>query len=401
LFGMVSLSRRPTRRVALARLAASGNPYLELLEQKLAELGFAVLPDPPLTLRWLWEGRREVGFLHFHWRPDRYYVWRGRRYSRSRQPSRFQGVLTWFTLVRFAARVLAARALGYRIVWTIHEVLPPETRPRRPGSVSRRIDRVAGRFLARRSDLLFAHDRETAAQARDEFRLPAVRVEIIPHGSYIGVYPPGRPRGEVRAELGLAEDDFVFLCFGALRPEKEIPLLLTAFERLGLSDVALVVAGNPEDAVSVRSILRAVEAGARVIPILRAIPRADVAELFAAADVFVLSRSAAWTSGSLRLALSLCVPVVAPQMPMHEELLDGERAGWLFRPGDADSLRDTLARAAADRAEVRAKGNAARRRAESLPDWMQIARQCGSLMLSEAEPERRDAMSRPFARLVD
>jgi glycosyltransferase involved in cell wall biosynthesis len=398
---MVSLSRGPTRRVALARLARSGNPYLDLLEENLAELGFAVLPDPPFTLRWLWRGRREVGFLHFHWRPDRYYVWRGPRYSRSRQPSRIQGALTWLTLVRFAARILAARALGYRIAWTIHEVLPPETRPRRPGSVSRRIDRVAGHLLARSSDLLLAHDRETAAQARDEFRLPSLRVEIVPHGSYIGVYPPGRPRGELRAELGLAEDDFVFLCFGALRPEKEIPLLVTAFEALGLSDVALVVAGNPEDAVSVRSVLHAVDTGARVIPILRTIPRGGVAELFAAADVFVISRSAAWTSGSVRLALSLRVPVVAPQLPMHEELLDGERAGWLFRPGDPDSLRDTLARAAADRAEVRAKGRAGRRRAESLPSWMQIARQCASLMLSEAEPERREAMSRPFARLVD
>jgi len=123
------------RPLGLARLARTGNPYLDLLEEQLTALCFTVVPDPPFTLRWLWQARGNLRFLHFHWRPDLYYVWPGPFYRtrRRRKLVRFQRALTWVTLTRLVARVLGARVLGYRIVWTIHEVLPPETRPRLVG----------------------------------------------------------------------------------------------------------------------------------------------------------------------------------------------------------------------------------------------------------------------------
>jgi glycosyltransferase involved in cell wall biosynthesis len=181
--------------------------------------------------------------------------------------------------------------------------------------------------------------------------------------------------------LRLAEDAFVFLCFGSLRPEKEIPLLLTAFQALASPELVLVVAGNPEDPLASWSTLRAFRADARIRPILGKIPTAGVAELFGAADAAVIPRSENWTSGSLILALSLGVPPVASRLPVHEQLLDGERAGWLFRPGDADSLRDALDRAAGDPPTARAKGEAALRQAMSLPSWPAIAQQTMSLLL--------------------
>src|SRR5439155_24625057 len=205
--------------------------YLELLEQSMKTCGFEIVPDPPFTVAWLWRSRRDVRFLHFHCRPDHYYIARLRRKRRARlRRPRVQRALTWLTLVRFAGRLLVARILGFRVVWTIHEVLPPETATRLPNSVSRRVDRIAERLLARSSHLLLAHDAAVAAKAREELGCPELRVETIAHGSYIGVYPPGRSRDEVRAELKIAQDAFIFLCFGSLRPEKEIPLLLEVFQ---------------------------------------------------------------------------------------------------------------------------------------------------------------------------
>ena len=82
------------------------------------------------------------------------------------------------------------------------------------------------------------------------------------------------------------------------------------------------------------------------------------------------------------LALSLGVPVVAARLQAYEELLGGERAGWLFAPGDAESLRDTLARAARSPAVARAKGAAALRQAESIASWDEIARMTAALLMA-------------------
>jgi glycosyltransferase involved in cell wall biosynthesis len=75
---------------------------------------------------------------------------------------------------------------------------------------------------------------------------------------------------------------------------------------------------------------------------------------------------------------------VAPRRPAYAELLDGERAGWLFEPGDAGSLRAALERAGgADPGERRAKGAAARRRAEQL-GWPEIAARTAALLVRGA-----------------
>src|SRR5439155_6961721 len=148
----------------------------------------------------------------------------------------------------------------------------------------------------------------------------------------------------------------------------------------------LVIAGMPEDPGAASSIVRASRVDARIRPILETIPAARVAELFAAADAAVLPRGKAWTSGSLILALSLGIPVVAARLPANDELLDGGSCGWLFEPGDADSLCESLAQAARERDTSSVKAEAARRRAENLPTWQEIAELTASLILGSAAP---------------
>jgi glycosyltransferase involved in cell wall biosynthesis len=88
----------------------------------------------------------------------------------------------------------------------------------------------------------------------------------------------------------------------------------------------------------------------------------------------VLPRGDGGTSGSLVLALTLGVPVVAADAPSYRELVGEGAAGWLFRPGDAASLASALERAAREPAEARAeKARAAAEVAGSL-DWAETAR---------------------------
>ena len=349
----------------LPRVAGAPNPYASLLDEQVEARGHPVQDAPALNARWLWRARRSVGYLHFHWRPDLYYA----LVRRTLPPPRLQGPRSWLRLPGFAARLAAARLLGYRIVWTIHEVYPPEDVRRPPGAISRRLDRAGGRLLAHFSQALVALDGPVARAAHRELGLGARRIEIIPHGSYEGVYPPGRLRAETRAALGIAPDAFAFLCFGQLRSDKEIDLVLDAFSALEGPGYALIVAGSRDDARSDALVTAAAERDPRICSRPGRVPDAEVAELHAAADAAVVARGTEWTSGSAILALSLGLPLVAADSGVHRALLGDGDAGWLFPSGDQRALRSALSAAAAERESAAARSRAASALAAGLPGW--------------------------------
>jgi beta-1,4-mannosyltransferase len=333
------------------------NPYQTLLYRHLASLGFELVPAARLHLRWLWSNRRRVGTLHFHW-PQGYY-----RYDHVSPP--WRSVLTWARFILFGIRILAARLLRYRIVWTVHQVYPHE-------SESRSLDRAAAVVLARLSHCLVCHDEATADSIGRELGSVEGKTTVIPHGSYVGVYSAGRPRHVVRSELGIAGDRLVFLSFGQVRRYKELGFLIAAFERAALPQAILLVAGLPLDGDEARVLAAAAATRSNVRTLLDYVPDDRVAELFRASDVAVVARGDGGTSGALILALSMGVPVVAASAAGYEALTGDGVAGWHFEPGSADSLCAAIRAAAADPEERAAKARAALVRAGRL-GWPEIA----------------------------
>jgi beta-1,4-mannosyltransferase len=329
------------------------NPYQRMLYAELEAHGLRLEPVDRFRLRWLWSARRRVGILHFHW-PQIYY-----------HDARLRGALSWPRLGLFAVRLHAARLLRYRVAWTVHQVYPHESR-------SRRLDRVAGRMLAAASDVLIAHDRATAAAVAAELR-PRRPVEVLPHPAYGGAYPEGRGREAMRAAMGLAQDAFVFLCFGHVRGYKELGLLLEAFRRAEAGPLGLIVAGLPVDAAAADAVRAAAADDGRIVALLEYVPDDRVAELHAAADAAVVARSDGGTSGVLALALTLGVPVIAADA-YAEQVGD---AGWTFRAGEAGSLRQALEAAAAD-----PDGAARRAAARAAPahSWAEIGARTALLL---------------------
>jgi beta-1,4-mannosyltransferase len=384
--------RRPSSRAGPSAIPTSAtrvaifpqrldNPYLTLLARELSANGLGVSWGGRFDLGWLRAKRGRVDVVHFHW-PEPYYLF-------AHRPRRATPLLSWITLGLFVARLCAARALGYRIAWTAHQVYPHE-------GDRRLLHRVAAAALARASDLVIVHDQATADTARGDLgKAVGGKMTIVPHGSYAGVYPPGRPREAVRAELGIPADAFVFLSFGTIRAYKGLGLLLEAFEGLPRSDVALVVAGEATDPPAVAAIRETARRDPRIKPLLRFVPDEQVAELFAASDAAVLSRSDGGTSGALILTLSLGVPVVAACRPAYEELVGSGAAGWLYRAGDPASLRSCLSDAAADREAAWAKSSAARAAAERL-SWDEAGRRTAAAILALSE-RHRDGRGRAAA----
>jgi glycosyltransferase involved in cell wall biosynthesis len=63
--------------------------------------------------------------------------------------------------------------------------------------------------------------------------------------------------------------------------------------------------------------------------------------------------------------------VIAARTRSYVELTDGEASGWLFTPGDRESLRSALEAAAASREDAARRGANALLRAEELA-WPEI-----------------------------
>jgi beta-1,4-mannosyltransferase len=350
----------PIRLACLSR--APDNPYLDLLYAHLAAEGVVRVDGGSLSPRWLATHRRKVQVLHVHWQEVFYRTQRG--------PKALRSALSWLKLVRFAVRLRLAAALGYRIAWTVHQVTPHE----RTGAG---LDVVGARLLASAADVLVAHDETTAADVRRLLGAAGRRIVVVPHGSYIGVYPPGRSRAEVRAELDVPTGAFAFLAFGELRGYKSVELLLDAFSRARLPDAVLVITGNAKDAVVANAVRAAAAGDSRIHFRPGLVPVGGVAELFGACDAAVCARGDGGTSGSLILALSLGLPVLAADSSTYRALTADGRAGWLFAPGDADSLRTALEAAAGDDT-ASARGAEALALAETL-DWSVAAARLAEL----------------------
>ena len=162
---------------------------------------------------------RGYRLLHLHW-PNFNIPW----------PKRFSLRLSlWSTFAALAW----ARALGYCLIWTVHDLLPHE-----PTTSD---DRAVARQLASSSAAVIVHSTAMLDRVKE---LGASNVVIIPHGSYVGAYPSTDLSPEqARATVGVGASCFVFLFFGLLRPYKGVPTLVRCFLEHFAPEDRLVVAG--------------------------------------------------------------------------------------------------------------------------------------------------------------
>lgn len=318
----------------------AGNPYCDLLYGRLSALGVEIEPDAELSAAWLLRSRRRVGILHLHW-PEFYYRGRG-------------GRATVRGLVGFLGCVALAKALGYRIVWTIHNALPHE-----PHSADRLVRAVLLR-VARTA----VHSRAARRALPPGGRLPVV----VPHGHYIGAYPDTVGRDEARRRLQLDPGDRVLLFFGQVRAYKGLADLVQAFRGIDDPRLRLVVAGRAPVAADAEALRRLAAGDPRIRLHLGFVPDDEVQVFFRAADFVVLPYREVLTSGAAILSLSFGRPLVVPRLGCLEDLDEG--CAITYDAADPNGLAGALERARhADPAPLAQRARAA---ASSL-EWDAIA----------------------------
>lgn len=306
-----------------------GNPYQDLLAAGIESSGlrvaFSDYPDSELPLLTITRSYPSVRVIHLHWINNylRRIFWSG------------NSLKTRLRIGLLLFDVLMVRLRGVKVIWTVHNRLSHESpNPQR--------EIMGRRALARAVTRLIFHSAEARTEVEQLLSLrPTHRSSIIPHGHYIGMYPPNPSRADtLKTRFNIQEADRVILFFGAIRRYKGVNSLIQALREISDPRLKLIIAGNPMDQELADEIQTAAKTDERIKPYLGFVPEEDVHPLYAIAHLAAVPFERTLTSGSAILALSMGKALLLPD---EARVLGLPSGGTLFF-SQQQGLREALQR---------------------------------------------------------
>jgi beta-1,4-mannosyltransferase len=303
---MTTKSQSPEINVLMLPDNRHTNPYQALLANSLQEYGVNV--DFPQGYRRVLPLLREIIFsqkrynlIHLHWILP--YV---------------KGKNKFFKLaytLKFLLDVALVKLTGVKIVWTIHNRINHDTHF--PG-----IELWLRRNLAKIVDSIILHNQATLEAIAQEYQFSLQKATVILHGHYRDVYEPPIAQAIARQKLDLPPQGYVFLNLGLLRPYKGIEKLIDTWSQNQhlFSQHTLLIAGKA-DKVYANKLKEKIAHTKGIILIPEFIDADRIHLFFSAATFVVLPYNNILNSGSLILAMSYGLPVIAPKMGSIPEYL--------------------------------------------------------------------------------
>jgi UDP-glucose:(heptosyl)LPS alpha-1,3-glucosyltransferase len=190
---------------------------------------------------------------------------------------------------------------------------------------------------------------------RQHFSFPERKLHVIYNAVDPNEFNPGvrDRRTAIRAGLGFAETDVVFLLVGSGYARKGVPVTLRALARLP-ARARLVVVGRDKNAARYEVFAHRCGVRDRVV---FAGPQQDPRPYLGAADAFVLPTLYDPLSNAVLEALACGLPVVTSRRCGAGELVVANGAGWVCDADDTASLASHMERLLDDvaRADVAAR----------------------------------------------
>ena len=299
------------------------NPYLSLLRNAVVDhnVNIVDVDNDYLSFRWLWKQRKRVQVLHFHWL---HYHYKAGSYRSSR-----------IQLIHFARNIIAARTLGYRIVWTMHNVLPHDE------------DYKDLNIMARKLMLLIANAVIVLCEvARQELQQRFGRtrnVYITPIGEYFKSEDTRISKEAARENLAIKDESLVFLYFGNIRPYKGLEDLVQSFASIPGENLLLLVVGRPNSEKFRDLIETAASNDSRQKLNLQYVSNLELDKYLSACDIVVLPFRKIMSSSSAIAAISHGRPLIIPMMGCLPEWIPSS-CGIFYDHKDRNGLREALYR---------------------------------------------------------
>ncbi len=291
---------------------SKANPYQKLLYASISKAGIPCkgLEGKNFTFSWLLRNRKSVKFIHLHWLFG--------IYNPKNTPNHYKKILAFYL------KIVVARMLGYRILWTVHNLISHECR-------NPRFETWIRKKVANAADAVIVHCNYAKALIQDKCEVAGDKVRVIPHGSYTGFYPNKVSRKEAREKLLIEDGAFAFLYFGMIRGYKGLGPLVKSFKEVKKThpDVRLIIAGKPFNKAIEKETEKIIAGDKNILPFLRFIPDEEIQCFFNAADIVVLPYSKVLTSGAALLSFTFGRGVIAPGIGCLPELVD-DGCGLLY-----------------------------------------------------------------------
>jgi glycosyltransferase involved in cell wall biosynthesis len=218
------------------------------------------------------------------------------------------------------------------------------------------------RLLARATDRIVAISPAIERQLRDDFRIGrAAQYRVVPLGFDLSSFAAvdDAARVAARRELAVPDGAKIVSTVGRLTAIKQHRLLLDTVAKVAATEprVLALIAGDGE----LRADLESYAAQLGITDRVRFLGwRRDLATIYAATDVFVLTSRNEGTPVALIEAMAAAVPGVSTDVGGVKDVITGSDVGARVRDGDADALAANIVRYLADDAARREAGRRAR-----------------------------------------
>lgn len=249
--------------------------------------------------------------------------------------------------------------------------------------LKQRVRQLALRLLFKRFACFLAVGKANA----DYFRahgVPEDKIVFCPHvvdNAFFSKEKNASGEGRVtgarglRAELGIKEDELVFLFAGKLEEKKQPDRLLEAFIEADVNDATLLFVGNGVLESELRSRVAGdrwrvkgndiFEKGRKRVAFLPFQNQTRMPDVYRAGDVLVLPSKGRFETWGLAVNEAACCglpAIVGSHVGCAPDLIEQGVTGWSFPSGDGRALEETLEAAARERGRLAAMGDALRKR---------------------------------------
>lgn len=275
-------------KIAFEPFENKENKYIDIMKSCLSELGYTICSLKNMN-------DKNCKILVLNWYED--------------SPYPNDKIKTCITLVKRIARIMYAQLCGKKIIYVMHN----------KQSHNKKLEsRLLQKFLISHADIIQIHSRVSEKYVEKKYRK---KVFYIPHPNYIDVYPDSFGKYD-RTNLSLKTDAPVLLFVGAIKPYKNIELLLNIAKCY--PQIQFLIAGKPNCSEYGEALQIMAKESDNISLLFKFIPDEELSDLLKISDAVILPYdiSSSLNSGTIYLAFSNKKTVVAPLIATLEDISD-------------------------------------------------------------------------------
>lgn len=233
-------------------------------------------------------------------------------------------------------------------------------------------------YLGEKSAAKYSHKMVVVSQALKSYFEETYGIEpvYIPNGP--GIYAESDSNFSFVKSFNLQPGKYL-LFLGRLVPEKRPDLLIEAFQRINHSDWKLVLAGGDSDTTEYIAKLHKLAKNDPNIIFAGELKDRYLAEMVRGAGLFVLPSDLEGLPLAMLEAMREGVPVLASDIPPHQQLISGDRAapanavrGLMFSSGSVSSCAEALQQAMVQPEKLMAMAKKAQEHVKANYSWEKI-----------------------------